>query len=113
MKTFKNIVITIIAAVWAIALIFSTITGLNDPFKGTKFIGFLNGIGNLFLMTVLGVIGMLMLSLPIILPFMIYKGLKNSDEDKDTLKQFGLIFAILIGAVSFLAIAGSLLRELH
>jgi hypothetical protein len=113
MKKFKNILITTIACVFVFILFFGVIYSSKDPFHNTTFIKYLNGVGNFFLSVVLSVFGLLSLGLPIVLPVLIYKGLSKNEGNKKAVKELGITYAIILGGLSILAIAGCLLRELH
>ena len=90
--------------------------GFWDPFtyeSDNNFLPLLKGIGNLFLLIVAFVFCIVIFSLIVYVPAVIYLSLRKNEGDKKELKDIGMLYAIVFGGTSILAIAGCLLRELH
>ncbi len=119
MKKFGHILITVILSLIIIPIIYAISTGIWDPLididkkDSFLFLQILNGIGNLFLLIVAFVFQLIMFSLLFYIPFVIYLSLRKGEDDGKQIIQVGKVYAIIFGAISILAIAGSLLRELH
>jgi hypothetical protein len=119
MKKFRHILFTVILSIIIIPIIYAISLGLWDPLIDTgekdsiQFLQNLKGIGNLFLLIVLGVFSLTTFSLFFYIPFVIYLSLRKGEDDGKQVIQVGKVYAIIFGGLSILAIAGSLLRELH
>ncbi len=119
MKKFGHILFTVILSLIIISMIYAISVGIWDPLIdwGEKdnhlLLQSLNGIGNLFLFIVAFVFQLVLFSLLYYIPFVIYLSLRKGEDDGKQIIQVGKVYAIIFGAISILAIAGSLLRELH
>ncbi len=116
MKKFKNILFTVVASIIIVCLLFSVIIGFWDPFtyeSDPNFLPLLKGIGNLFLLIVAFVFCAVTFSLFGYVPAVIYLCLRKNEGDEKAIKDIGIVYAIVFGGTSILAIAGCLLRELH
>jgi hypothetical protein len=106
MKKVKNIFITVL---FSTILFFFIFGALGDHDMN---IWFLQGIGNLFLFIVSFLTSVLLFGSLIFIPWIVYLKLK---KDKESLKDFNELiipFAIVIGAIALLSIAGVQLRGL-
>ena len=106
MKKIKNILLTVLFSTILLFFIFGALGDQNLD------ILFLKGIGNLFLFIVVATAGFLMFASLLLIPWIVYLKLK---KDKESLKDFNELiipFAIIIGAIALLSIAGVQLRGL-
>ena len=108
MGKITNILITVFSSIASFACIILIVRG---DYKIN--ISGLHGIGNLLLFIVEVAFGFILLSLIVFIPFVIFKGLRESGDDKKQVMEVGKYYAIIFVALSIFAIAGSLLRGLN